>query len=148
MCTFMHGHGGARNQFLESFLKTLIFKNLTFGLPVSVSGLGPSSATVHHIQVVKGGTWSPRSVERPDSTGRTSPAAQSKQLETLRSQEPRSSLEQESSDFPPQPELIKGYRATYKNTTTRELFFQEYLHTCAHREQVSQEHRKRSFQSR
>ena len=72
--------------------------------PISVSGLGPSSATF----LVQEDSYPPSSTERTVITGETFPAAQSKSPETLRTQEPKSSLGQESSVFCPHPELIRA----------------------------------------
>ena len=58
---------------------------------------------------------------RPVSSGRTTPAAKRNLPRTLRTQEQRSYLGQESSNFCLLPELILGHRATYTNTSRREL---------------------------
>ena len=77
-------------------------------LPFSDSSLGPPSATVCHTLVVQASSQPPRSAERTDSIGRTTTASQRKQPETLRTQEPRRSLGQETSVFRPHPELIRA----------------------------------------
>ena len=87
--------------------------------------------------MVQEDSYHSRSADRPESAGRTTPVAQRKQPKTLKTQEPRGSREQESSDFHVRPELIVGHRATYKNIATRDLVPHEYLHTCIKRENWS-----------
>jgi hypothetical protein len=65
--------------------------------------------------------------------GRITTAAQKNPYGTLRTQEPRGSMGQETSGLHLRPELILCHRAMYTNTARRKLISQEYLHTCEHR---------------
>lgn len=103
------------------------------GLPVSVSTYSRASATGLHIQIVPGGRETPRSANRTVSAGRTTTAAQRHLPGTLRTQEPRDCLGQESSGLHLYPELMLCHRAAYTNTTRRKLFSQDCIKTCEHR---------------
>jgi hypothetical protein len=86
-----------------------------------------------HTQIVPGGSKHPRSADKSVSTGTTTTAAQRNLPRTLTTQEPRCCLRKESSGLCLCPELILCHRATYTNTSRRELKSQDYLHTCKHR---------------
>jgi hypothetical protein len=92
-----------------------------------------SFATGLHSQIALGESEPPRSADSPVRTSRTTSAAQRNLSGTLRTQELRTCLGQESSSFYLFPELILYHRTTYTNTTRRELVSQECLHTCEHR---------------
>jgi hypothetical protein len=64
------------------------------------------------------------------SAGRTTTDAQRNPPRTFRTQKPRGYLRQYTSSLLLGPELILYHRATYTNTTRRQLVSQEYLHTC------------------
>jgi hypothetical protein len=118
-----------KSKYIHIIYTYICFVYICFILPIQIHGVWSwSSATGLHTQIKP-----PRSADRPMSTGRTTTAAQRNLPRTLRTQELRSCVGQESSSFCLHLELILCHRATYTNTTRRELVSQECLHTCEHR---------------
>jgi hypothetical protein len=103
--------------FLLSVVKTFLLQQTTIG----------SFGRGLHMQIVPGGSKPPRSVDRLVGPGRTTTTAQRNPPGTLRTQEPRGCLGQESSILCLCPELILCHRATYTNIIRRELVSQECL---------------------
>jgi hypothetical protein len=68
----------------------------------------------HILKIVPGLSEPPRSVDRTMSAGKTTTAAQRNPPRSLRTQDPRGCLGQESSILGLRPELILCHKATYK----------------------------------
>ena len=67
---------------------------------IKTKGLRSFRSTKLHIQILPGESWSPRSANKPVSTGKTTTAAQKNLSVTLRTQEQRGGLGEEPSGFP------------------------------------------------
>jgi hypothetical protein len=94
-------------------------------LSVFVCSQSRSCATTLHTQILLADSRSPRSADKPVSTGKTTISAQRGPFGTLRTQEPRSSLGQDPSGFICTLELTLHHSTLYPNTAWRELVSQE-----------------------